>query len=197
MTTVSQAIEKREQGRKALIAQYASDFRQVLPAHIKAETFVRLSQGVLRRNADLAKAANNNPGSFLGALLECARLGHEPGTDAFALVPVGGEVQGWEQYQGVIERVYRAGAVRSVKAEVVRKNDPYRFKRSTMQVPEHDPDDFASEDERGPARRRLRLRRNGRRVVLPSRGDVQGRGHEAQGHVQGLRLGHVTVEEVA
>jgi recombination protein RecT len=150
MTTVSQAVEKREQGPQALIAQYASDFRQVLPAHIKAETFVRLSQGVLRRNADLAKAANNNPGSFLGALLECARLGHEPGTDAFALVPVGGEVQGWEQYQGVIERVYRAGAVRSVKAEVVRKNDPYRFKRSTMQVPEHDPDDFASEDERGP-----------------------------------------------
>jgi recombination protein RecT len=150
MTTVSQAIEKRETGPQALIAQYASDFRQVLPAHIKAETFVRLSQGVLRRNADLAKAANNNPGSFLGALLECARLGHEPGTDAFALVPVGGEVQGWEQYQGVIERVYRAGAVRSVKAEVVRKNDPYRFKRSTMQVPEHDPDDFASEDERGP-----------------------------------------------
>lgn len=148
--TISQAIEKREQGPQALITQYAPDFDQVLPSHLSAKTFVRLAQGVLRRNAELAKAATNNPGSFLGALLECARLGHEPGTDAFALVPMGGAVEGWEQYQGVIERIYRAGAVRSVKAEVVRKNDPYRFKRNTMKVPDHDPDDFASEDERGP-----------------------------------------------
>jgi recombination protein RecT len=148
--TISQAVEKREQGPGAMVAQYAADFRQVLPSHIKPETFVRLSQGILRRDDKLLRAATNSPASLFAALLECARLGHEPGTDAFALVPVGGEVQGWEQYQGVIERIYRAGAVRSVKAEVVRANDPYRFKRAIMRVPDHDPDDFAGEAERGP-----------------------------------------------
>lgn len=148
--TISQAVEKREQGPGVMVAQYAESFQQVLPSHIKPETFVRLSQGILRRDEKLLAAATRNPNSLFASLLECARLGHEPGTDAFALVPVGGEVQGWEQYQGVIERIYRAGAVRSVKAEVVRKNDPYRFKRATMRVPDHDPDDFASEAVRGP-----------------------------------------------
>ena len=150
--TVSAAVATRETGPQALITQYTADFRQVLPDHIKPETFVRLSQGVLRRDPKLMRAANDDPGSFLAALLECARLGHEPGTTSFALVPLGGKVEGWEQYQGVIERIFRAGAVRNVKAEVVRVNDHYTYDRRTTPVPDHRFDDFAGEDERGDLR---------------------------------------------
>lgn len=137
--TVTGAVAKRENGPGALIARYSGDFATVLPSHIKPETFVRLAQGLLRRDAKLAEVAAKNPASFLAALLDCARLGHEPGTDAYALVPFGDEIQGIEQYQGEIERMYRAGAVSTVKAEVVRANDFYDFDPRSMDVPDHRP----------------------------------------------------------
>ncbi|WP_158557992.1 recombinase RecT [Spongiactinospora gelatinilytica] len=147
--TVSQAVAKRDNGPGALIKQYEGDFASVLPSHITPETFVRLSQGLLRRNAELREHAEANPGAFLAALLDCARLGHEPGTDAYALVPFKDKgvptIVGIEQYQGEIERMYRAGAVVSVKAEVVRLNDFYHFDEKTMTKPDHRPGWFATD----------------------------------------------------
>lgn len=146
MTTVSQAIAKRDNGPSGMIAQYQGDFATVLPGHIKPETFVRLAQGVLRRDQNLARAAQKNPGSLMAALLEAARLGHEPGTQSFYLVPYGDEVQGIEGYRGVVERIYRAGAVASVKAEVVREHDTFDYDPS-MDKPLHKVDWFG---DRGP-----------------------------------------------
>lgn len=149
--TVTNAVAQRDNGAQALIAKYRTDFAQVLPSHLRPATFVRLSQGLLRRNTKLADAAERNPASFLAALLECARLGHEPGTDQFALVPFKDrkrntvEVVGIEQYQGVIERMYRAGAVRAVKAEVVRTRDPFAYEPDVMDRPRHKPDWFAED----------------------------------------------------
>lgn len=149
--TVTNAVAQRDNGAQALIAKYRTDFAQVSPTHLRPATFVRLSQGLLRRNAKLADAAERNPASFLAALLECARLGHEPGTDAYALVPFNDrkrstvEVVGIEQYQGVIERMYRAGAIRAVKAEVVHADDPFAYEPDAMDRPRHKPDWFAED----------------------------------------------------
>jgi recombination protein RecT len=151
--TITNAVAQRDNGAQALITKYRSDFAQVLPSHLRPATFVRLSQGLLRRNGKLAEAAERNPASFLGALLECARLGHEPGTDQFALVPFNDrkrgtvDVVGIEQYQGVIERMYRAGAVRSVKAEVVKSADPFDYEPDVMDRPRHKPNWFADRGE--------------------------------------------------
>lgn len=131
--TVSQAVARKETGPESLIAKYQNDFASVLPTHIEPAHWVRLAQGVLRRDDKLRDAAEKNPGSFLAALLDCARLGHEPGTDQYALthfrnsktgVP---EIVGIEQYQGEIERMYRAGAVTSVIAEVIRDKDLFAY----------------------------------------------------------------------
>lgn len=143
--TVSNAVARRNQA-EALIEQYSGDFATVLPSHIKPATFVRLAQGVLRRNPQLQAAAAKSPGSFLSALLEAARLGHEPGTEQFYLVPFGNEVQGIEGYRGVIERMYRAGAVATVKAEVVCENDEFTYDPG-MDRPVHKVDWFG---DRGP-----------------------------------------------
>lgn len=154
--TVTGAVATRDNGPGALIARYQQDFAAVLPTHIKPETFVRLAQGVLRRNAKVAKVAKANPGSFLAALLDCARLGHEPDTPAYYLVPFGSEIQGIEGYQGEIERMFRAGAVASVKAEVVKAGDLARDEQgrprfewipSEMDRPHHKPDLFADRGE--------------------------------------------------
>jgi recombination protein RecT len=139
--TVTSAVAKRDTGPGAMIRQYSSDFTTVLPSHMNGQTWIRLAQGVLRRDKQLAQLAQRNPGSLMQALLECARLGHEPGTESFYLVPMGGEIEGWEGYRGVIERMYRAGAVVSVKAEIVKANDHFRY-QPHMDKPEHEVDWF-------------------------------------------------------
>jgi recombination protein RecT len=144
--TVSTAVAKAENGPGAMIKRYSADFTTVLPSHIKGSTWIRLAQGALRRDKNLARIATNNPGSLMQALLECARLGHEPGTEAFYLVPMGNEIEGWEGYRGVIERMYRAGAVTSVKAEVVKANDRFNY-QPHMSRPDHHVDWFGDRGE--------------------------------------------------
>lgn len=154
MTTIGNAVAKTDAVAKlnADIAKYQDDYAKVLPQHIDASHWVRLAQGLLRRNEQLAMAAVNSPGSFMAALLDCARLGHEPGTDQYALVPFrdkdrGLEVVGIEQYQGEIERMYRAGAVEAVVAEIVYQHDVFTW--NPGERPQHDADWFADEKERG------------------------------------------------
>jgi len=129
-TTVGQAMAQQDGGPAALVKRHEEKFSAVLPSHIQPGTFVGLAVGALHRNADLMKAASTNPGSFLNALLDAARLGHEPGTEAYYLVPFGNEVVGIEGYRGEIERIYRAGAVASVKAEVVYTGDTFEYSPS-------------------------------------------------------------------
>lgn len=144
MTEISKAAERAS--LTGMIAEYADEFAKVLPTHIRPEVFVRVAQSVLRRNAQLREAALANPGSLMAALMDAARLGHEPGTDAYYLVPYGQEVQGIEGYRGVIERMYRAGAVASVQAEIVRERDSFEFTPG-MDRPIHRVDWFS---DRGP-----------------------------------------------
>jgi recombination protein RecT len=148
MSTIGNAVQKRDKSPQGMIRQYRSDFASVLPSHLAADSWVRVAQGVLRRNKELAEVATANPGSFLAVLLDCARLGLEPG-DTYHLVPFGGEVVGIPDYKGLIELIYRAGAVSSVKAEVVYEHDEYDYDRDTMDRPRHRSEPFASKAQRG------------------------------------------------
>jgi recombination protein RecT len=134
-TTVTQAVAQRDNSPSALIDRYQADFATVLPTHIKSDQWIRLTRGILRRDEKLAAVAKRNPGSFLAAVLDCARLGLEPGV-TYHLVPFGGEIVGIVDYTGEIELIYRAGAVSSVKAEIVHANDTFEFDPS-MPRPHH------------------------------------------------------------
>lgn len=140
--SVSNAVAVRDNGPEAIVRQHREDLTLVLPGHIKGETWMRLATGALRRDENLRRVAQRNIGSLMNALLECARLGHEPGTESYYLVPFGNEVQGIEGYRGIIERIYRAGEVKAVKAEVVYENDHFRYNPG-MDRPEHEPDYFS------------------------------------------------------
>ena len=159
--TVSSAVAQRDSSPGGLIKQYSSSFASVLPAHIKPETWVRLAQGALKKGKrlptgqfELEAAAANNPGVFLAALLDAARLGLEPGTEAYYLTPrkVKGqlEILGIVGYQGYVELMYRAGAVSSVIVDVVCANDEYRYRRGVDEVPIHTYPPFARDAARGP-----------------------------------------------
>jgi recombination protein RecT len=161
VTTVSQAVAQRQNTPGELIKTYSSSFATVLPSHIKPDTWVRLAQGALKKGKrldngmfELEAAAANNPGAFLAALLDAARLGLEPGTEAYYLTPrkVKGqlEILGIVGYQGYIDLMYRSGAVSSVTVQVVRENDHYEFVRGVHRAPIHRFPNFAREATRGP-----------------------------------------------
>jgi recombination protein RecT len=164
MTTVSQAVAQRDTTPGALIKQYSNSFATVLPTHIKPDTWVRLAQGALKKGRrldnnpanpfELEVAAANNPGAFLAALLDAARLGLEPGTEQYYLTPrkVKGklEILGIVGYQGYVDLMFRSGAVASVTVQVVRENDTYEFVRGINRAPIHRFSNFAREAQRGP-----------------------------------------------
>jgi recombination protein RecT len=158
--TITNAVAQRDNSPAGLIKQYSQSFAQVLPSHIKADTWVRLAQGALKRGKrgqdgrfELEAAAANNPGVFLAALLDAARLGLEPGTEQYYLTPrkVKGrlEILGIVGYQGHIELIYRAGAVSSVVVQVVHEYDEYRYNRGLDEVPLHRFTPFARDANRG------------------------------------------------
>lgn len=146
--TVTQAVARRDDSPVAMVDRYRDRFAAVLPRHLGIDTFAMLAQGALRDDK-LMTAARNDPAAFMTALTHCARLGHEPATEAFYLVPIKGKVEGWEGYRGVVERMYRAGSVASVHAQVVRQGDLYKFEEG-MDHPVHQFARFAGVAERGP-----------------------------------------------
>lgn len=158
--TVSGEVARVETGPRALITQYRDDFAAVLPSHVKASTWVRIAQGALKKGKrvgnkfELEVAAENNPAAFLATLLDAARLGLEPGTNEYWLTPrkVKGqlEILGIVGYEGIIELMYRAGAVSSVVAEIVYAADRFEFNPGRDEIPTHEIDWDA--DDRGPAR---------------------------------------------
>jgi recombination protein RecT len=151
-TKTGQEIEKVDNTPRAMVQQYKDSFAAVLPSHItRPETWIRVAQGALKKGkrtsdgrTELEVAAANNPGVFLATLLDCARLGLEPGTEQYYLTPrkVKGrlEILGIVGYQGYIELMYRAGAVSSVVAEVVCMNDRFQFRPGVDEIPEHEID---------------------------------------------------------
>lgn len=152
--TVTNAVAVRDAGPGAMVEHYRGDLAQVMPSHVKPDTFVRLAVGALRRDRNLAQAAQNNPAALMGALMDAAQLGLTPGTEQFYLVPrkVKGrmEVQGIRGYQGEIELIYRAGAVSSVIVEVVRESDEFRYSPGRDERPQHEINWDAAD--RGPLR---------------------------------------------
>lgn len=168
--TIGSAVAKRDEmpSPSKLIGNNKGSLAQVMPSHLRADTWVRIAQGTVRRDPKLADAANSSPNSLMVALMEAARLGLEPGTEQFYLTPrkVKGrpEVLGIVGYQGLIELMYRSGAVASVVVEVVREHDEFVWKPGALddrvpprwegpqQRPFHDADWFATEEHRGALR---------------------------------------------
>lgn len=151
--TVADAAQEQSKDLRLInwLRAQQDDLAAAAASHLKPATIIRVAQGALRKNDKLMAAAIANPQSLLYCMLDAVRLGHEPGTDQYWLIPFGNEVTGIEGYKGVIERMYRAGGVSTVHAEVVRQRDAYRSMGSRV-PPVHEYDEFADPDDRGPLR---------------------------------------------
>lgn len=134
----------RDEDMKSLIRtqiwEQRRQFATLLPANVDVEVFAGCAASAMYKNPKLAEASMRSPESLLVALRDCARLGHQPGTDEYALTIRGGGVLGIEQYQGVIHRMYNAGAVKAVHAEVVTQAERLE-RRDPLPPVHHVPDD--------------------------------------------------------
>ncbi len=146
--TVSQAVAALPKGVD-IARRNSTRFEAVLPRHIEARPFVGMAEAALYRDEKLMEAAGTNPQAFFSALMKCAALGHRPGSEEFYLIPrkVKGrlEVQGIEGYRGIVERMYRSGAVASVIVREVCEKDDFRYVEGEMTKPVHRIDWFGGD----------------------------------------------------
>jgi len=136
--TVSSAVATREAGPVSLMWKRGPHFAAVLPDHIDVKAFLGTAAGALYADDDLMKAAQQHPDSLITTLMRCAALGHQPGTDEFYLHIRKGKVDGTEGYRGVIERMYRSGAVAKVVVREVCAGDPFSFTEGLDDRPVHE-----------------------------------------------------------
>lgn len=132
-----------------MLDTYATAFTNALPEHVPGRQWLVKIDNFLRSNPKVAAAANNDLNAFMGAVLNAARLGLEPGTEQYYLVPFKDKgvekVQGIPGYQGLLELIYRAGAVASVKVEPVYEKDHFAFSPGTDDRPIHEVDWFGGD----------------------------------------------------
>lgn len=140
-STVREAAAARDTGPVALIWHRKSHFAAVLPASVDVESFLGTAAGALYTNPRLMEAAQANPDSLIVALMECASLGHLPGSDDYYLTPRKDKgkpkILGIEGYRGVIERMYRSGAVARVVVREVCEDDKFEYVEGVDDKPRH------------------------------------------------------------
>lgn len=141
--TVGNAVAQRREDRTAIdfMMSKRSHLRTVLPKSVDVDAFVGTAAGALYGNKLLMEYAIGNVDSLFVALMKCAVLGHMPGTEEFYLTPRKdkgrGKVLGIEGYRGVIERMYRSGAVSKVVVREVCENDYFLYVEGEMDKPVH------------------------------------------------------------
>lgn len=147
--TVSSAVARRQEDRTAIDFMWSkrSHLRTVLPKSVDIDAFLGTAAGALYasdvpgKSLTLMKCAIANVDSLFVALMECAALGHMPGTDEYYLTPRTDHgrlvVLGIEGYKGVVERMYRSGAVSNVIVREVCENDQFRYVEGEMDKPVH------------------------------------------------------------
>lgn len=113
-----------------------------LPKKSDLERFVRICLTETRKNPELASCDEL---SFLGAVIQCAQLGLEPGSGLgyVYLIPFMNrrrgikEVQVVPGYRGLIELARRSGEILSITARLVRERDIFVFHAGDDERIEH------------------------------------------------------------
>lgn len=111
---------------QSIVLQYKDQISMALPKHLTADRMARVALTEIRKNPKLGAC---DPYSFMGALIQCAQLGLEPGsgTGHAYLIPFKNQVQMIIGYQGMIDLAYRSGKVDSIYAMVVYDGDEFSY----------------------------------------------------------------------
>jgi recombination protein RecT len=139
--TAGQQIAEKPKTPQQVVGDYLKKMmpamQDILPKHLDAERMQRLALNVIRTNPLLLQC---NVPSLMGAVMESAKLGLEPGLLGQAYIlpyknykasKAAGqdvyEAQFIIGYKGMIDLVRRSGQVSTIEAREVHKNDHFEF----------------------------------------------------------------------
>lgn len=103
--------------------------RDVVPSHMKPESFIRVVINQLNLNPKLGLCT---PASFVGSILQLAAIGLEPDGYRAHLIPYGNVCKYQLDYKGIVELVMRSGQVSHVSADVVRDGDVFQWSKGRL-----------------------------------------------------------------
>lgn len=112
--------------QQVLSDQFKKQLALAVPKHLSADRMARIAATEVRKTPALL---NTTPASFLGAVMQSAQLGLEPGSalgQAY-LVPYGNQCQLILGYRGMIDLARRSGQVLSLSAFAVHEGDDFNY----------------------------------------------------------------------
>lgn len=134
----SASIKKLEpETARKYIESRMPDFARMLPEHINSNRFLTIVMNEFRRNPKLLDCSVP---SLIGALMQCAQTGLEPGPlQQCALIPYAGEIQFQIMYKGLIRLMWNSKEVKWINAEVVHENDNFNYQQGLNPSLHHEP----------------------------------------------------------
>lgn len=129
-----------------------SQMALALPRHMTADRLARIALTEVRKNPKLGSA---DQASFLGAIMQCAQLGLEPGgaLGHCYLLPFENrrkgvtEVQFIVGYRGMIDLARRSGQIVSLSARSVHDGDHFEYEYGLQETIVHRPSDKPKSNE--------------------------------------------------
>lgn len=147
-----QAVAKKGLQHMLVSPAIQAQIKAALPAHMTPERMARIATTEMRK---VPKLQQCDPLSFIGAVIQCAQLGLEPGNalgHAYILpfekrrkvegqwTTVGVEAQVIIGYRGMIDLARRSGQVLSLDARAVYQGDKFKPVLGLNPTIEHEPD---------------------------------------------------------
>ena len=135
-----------------MLIRMQPEIAKALPKHLTAERMLRVALTEFKRTPDLYKCEIR---SVIGALVQCAQLGLEPGgiLGQAYLIPFFNKKTSQKEaqliigYKGFIELAWRSGQLKSLEARLVYKNDVFKVDYGSEAKIIHQP--CLDENERG------------------------------------------------
>lgn len=156
-----------------------------LPKHMTADRLARIATTEIRK---VPKLAACDQASFLGAIMQCAQLGLEPGgaLGHAYLIPfdkrkkingrwetVSTEAQLIIGYRGMIDLARRSGQILSISARTVHVNDKFSYSYGLEETLEHSPCETGDRGKLTHVYAVARLKDGGVQFEVMSRADVE------------------------
>lgn len=165
-STLKQEMQNRSNGTTAVATQQQPEHKTLahlltdpkikaqmalaLPKHMTADRLARIALTEIRKNPKLAQCDQH---SFLGAIMQLASLGLEPGgaLGHAYLIPFDKSVKDGNQwvkrtevqvvigYRGMIDLARRSGQIVSISSRVVHANDKFSYTYGLDETLEHEP----------------------------------------------------------
>lgn len=131
-------VTTKANGLKGLLEAAKKDIGAALPKHITADRMVRIATTEFRKTPKLLECT---PVSFLGAVIQAAQLGLEPGgaLGHCYLIPYGKEVQFIVGYRGMLDLAMRSDKVSHIAARAVHEGDEFEWELGLNEDLKHKP----------------------------------------------------------